>query len=278
MNVGLLLFGQRKASDEGGTADMLFEIGDENSVVWAHTLVICAVSPVLSAQLRGKFEEAQEKRIKLPDVELKCFEDFLRLVYMGEKMDFQDMHVDNILEVAILADRYGLSGFSSLLVDALDKKCMWGENVGWVLASAFRFPESSEIRSPLVEMALKKVPLSLSDINTFRQEMDSLDQYTCSEKLKSKLSILKKLQCNTLASMKDTVTGNVTVVCHSTYHPPGRQFVAKGELPAHVEQKAILEHITTELGAILSAWDELPEVGLSSKRRRLSESKIFSTS
>jgi len=81
-HMGAALF-RRRTAGEG--ADVVFEVGEEGRTedIWAHSVVLVAMSRVMEALLTGRFREASERRVRISDVQPRPFLGFLEVVYTG---------------------------------------------------------------------------------------------------------------------------------------------------------------------------------------------------
>eukprot|EP00929_Paragymnodinium_shiwhaense_P083384 TRINITY_DN44405_c0_g1_i1.p1 TRINITY_DN44405_c0_g1~~TRINITY_DN44405_c0_g1_i1.p1 ORF type:complete len:356 (-),score=39.26 TRINITY_DN44405_c0_g1_i1:114-1181(-) len=79
---GAVLFRRRSAAQG---ADVVFEVGEDGATedVWAHSIVLTAVSPVMEALFTGTFREAHERRVRISDVTPRVFFAFLEILYTG---------------------------------------------------------------------------------------------------------------------------------------------------------------------------------------------------
>merc|ERR1712224_685046 len=70
-------------------------------------------------------------------------------------------------EVAVLADRYGVSGLATEISKGLAKRLTWGTNVASVFSLLKHLPHDSEYRTKLIETISKKIQINSSN---FEQE------------------------------------------------------------------------------------------------------------
>jgi len=268
-DLGAVLLEQRAAS-----ADVKFIVGSGGLTLLAHKCVLVARSPVLATELSGDFRAAQEQSISVPHVEPSCFEVFLRFIYIGKAQGLPDISCEMAVEVAVLADLYGLVDYTSSIVELLRRKCIWGTNVGLALALAFRIPATAECHGPIMDVLGSKVSSKL-DLN-FDSELatlgDSGDGSTLSSlKLKAKLKLLNTVLRKVTDRFPLEIHGTASGHClhpHSGNHI--RKVDCKFTAKVGTEEKAVLERVNSEIAALLATWNELPEVVPASKRPRLS--------
>ncbi|CAE7233336.1 spop [Symbiodinium sp. CCMP2456] len=122
---------------------------DASCTLAAHQSVLAARSPVLAAMFRHKaFQEGQTAKVRLVDVDVETFKQYLHLLYTGDLEE--GLNLDHILEVLVIADRFQSPGFGDVLARRLRDLVTWDETVGKVMMTYVRLPEDSEYSGSLV--------------------------------------------------------------------------------------------------------------------------------
>ncbi|CAE7945575.1 spop [Symbiodinium necroappetens] len=146
-SLGRLLLDQAQRQEH---TDLEIAVGPEDAscTLAAHQSVLAARSPVLAAMFRHKFQEGQTAKVRLVDVDVETFKQYLHLLYTGDLEE--DLNLDNILEVLVIADRFQSPGFGDVLARRLRDLVTWDETVGKVMMTYVRLPEDSEYSGSLV--------------------------------------------------------------------------------------------------------------------------------
>ncbi|CAE7765061.1 SPOPL [Symbiodinium sp. CCMP2592] len=147
-SLGRLLLDQAQRQEH---TDLEIAVGPEDAscTLAAHQSVLAARSPVLAAMFRHTaFQEGQTAKVRLVDVDVETFKQYLHLLYTGDLEE--GLNLDYILEVLVIADRFQSPGFGDVLARRLRDLVTWDETVGKVMMTYVRLPEDSEYSGSLV--------------------------------------------------------------------------------------------------------------------------------
>eukprot|EP00439_Symbiodinium_sp_Y106_P049785 s4363_g6.t1 len=147
-SLGRLLLDQAQRQEH---TDLEIAVGPEDAscTLAAHQSVLAARSPVLAAMFRHTaFQEGQTAKVRLVDVDVETFKQYLHLLYTGDLEE--GLNLDHILEVLVIADRFQSPGFGDVLARRLRDLVTWDETVGKVMMTYVRLPEDSEYSGSLV--------------------------------------------------------------------------------------------------------------------------------
>jgi len=216
LEIGRGLFNSR---DSDG--DVVFEVGtpEESQRFSAHALVLQHRSDVWKAQLReGGFQESVARRIRIEDVSAEVFLTFLEMLYTADLKLPKNGGLERGVEVALLADRYGVAGFGETGEAAIAQKIEWGKNVSVMLRRMFRLPRNSEYRAVLGAAIWSKLPrftASCQDITSeecsghlkrLDDELNALQDMPDAQGIVLRLKMLRACQEVWTRSMKESTT------------------------------------------------------------------------
>ncbi|KAH7721794.1 BTB/POZ domain-containing protein 6 [Aphelenchoides avenae] len=123
---------------DASTADVTFNVGDEQVRIPAHSQVLAGASDTFKAMFYGEFN--CEKEVEVPDASPDGFRALLRYVYTDEA----DITEDILESVLCLSDKYLLHGLFAECVEWA-KKNMKASNVCRFLPVAELFSELGEL-------------------------------------------------------------------------------------------------------------------------------------
>lgn len=95
--------------------DVEFELKD--GTTGAHVAILSAGSPVFSAMFQSGMEEAQKRKVTIPDIEMKVFSQLLTYLYTGSSPKLEDENITQLLFEA--ADKYDVETLKHECVDVL---------------------------------------------------------------------------------------------------------------------------------------------------------------
>ena len=126
------------------------KVGDMNPHTFTAHKEILAQSPVLMAMCSDRFMEGAAKTIKLPDDNVEAIGRMLEFLYgHGEEaaLDFSTTASDSVvakklLELYVLADKYQLKNFQTLVIDRFDTlRCIQEDAITFFAITSHFFPD-----------------------------------------------------------------------------------------------------------------------------------------
>lgn len=113
---------------------------EDKGVVYAHRVVLCEASPVLSAMLAGTMIEGSQQKIVLDDCSLSATKMLLALLYAGSLPEDGEPKVLTLIECLMLAHRWQVQHVVAMLSCAIAKRVDF-QHFEAVFASALRLEE-----------------------------------------------------------------------------------------------------------------------------------------
>merc|ERR1719161_879845 len=104
-----------------------------------------------------------------------------------------------MMEVVVLADRYGVSGLATEISKGSFKKITWGTNVSSVFSLLKQLPHDSEYREKLIDTISKKIQIASSNFEQdFRAECKVLGDEVELAVLQSKMLFVQTVKAKVM--------------------------------------------------------------------------------
>jgi len=215
LETGLALYETRENDGPLG-GDVVLEIcdGTEARIFKAHVLILSLRSPVWAAEFReGAFKEGRERRVQIQQVKPCHFQVFLQLLYTT-KLDDPSMLLEftaqDMMEVVVLADRYGVTGLATEVSNGVSRRLTWGTNVASVFSLLKQLPQESEYRVGLIGAISKKIHVSSIHFEReFQKECTVLGDDVEVGALQSKMLFVQTVKAKLMQSWEPSLNSKV---------------------------------------------------------------------
>jgi len=138
-------------------SDVTFRVKGET--IKAHSVIVAAGSPVLSAMFQHDFEENRTRTVVIDDTKAQVFKQFLQYIYIGTAPEMEDVAMD----LLVVADKYGVDSLKEECATVLSRKLKL-DNVISILILAHLHSIPKLFQSALDFMAKhNRIVCSLSD-------------------------------------------------------------------------------------------------------------------
>ena len=106
-----------KLLNDPSLADVSFKV--KNETLKAHTIIVSAGSPVLSAMFQSNFVESRTRIVEIKDTKPAVFKQLLQYLYTGQALEIKQEGMAHDLLVA--ADKYGVESLKEECANVLIK-------------------------------------------------------------------------------------------------------------------------------------------------------------